>query len=401
VVVPVGTSVVLTAGEAGGDFFQSWSGGGCSGAALSCTVVVNAATTVTATFSRANYAFVTSANSYTLASLTARGAALAPAATATAQFLAGADDACRALATAPGAVGATLANPRFVAFLSTSTASAASRVSGARGWMRSDGKPFADLFKLNPDLTVDPISSIYYPLELDEKGNDLGAGADVLTATDSFGRESRLGACADYTSTTGVTSCGERSAGAGQSFERAQCACAQSFRLYCFQVDHSTVMNFTPVAGRYAFVAGALLGGTGLAGFDAQCQSTAASSSLPGSYAAFVAPSTAASAASRFGGTTNWVRTDGVEITKSPADLLTGAKLLASFNVRADGRAASAGPWLGAVSPSANGSQDCVDWSSSASSLIGLMANAMLTSGYSAGPAAPCNQSNFILCLQK
>jgi len=45
-----GTSVTLTATPAGGSVFNGWSGGGCSGTVLTCTVVLTAATTVTANF---------------------------------------------------------------------------------------------------------------------------------------------------------------------------------------------------------------------------------------------------------------------------------------------------------------------------------------------------------------
>ena len=46
-----GTSVTLTAAAGTGSTFTGWSGGGCSGAAATCTVVLTAATGVTATFS--------------------------------------------------------------------------------------------------------------------------------------------------------------------------------------------------------------------------------------------------------------------------------------------------------------------------------------------------------------
>ena len=45
-----GTSVVLTATAAPGYTFNGWSGGGCSGSQATCTVTVNAATSVSATF---------------------------------------------------------------------------------------------------------------------------------------------------------------------------------------------------------------------------------------------------------------------------------------------------------------------------------------------------------------
>jgi len=46
---PSGTAVTLTALPAAGSLFMGWSGGGCSGSGT-CTVVLNGATTVTATF---------------------------------------------------------------------------------------------------------------------------------------------------------------------------------------------------------------------------------------------------------------------------------------------------------------------------------------------------------------
>lgn len=47
--VAAGTSIILTAAAASGSTFSAWNGGGCSGAAT-CTVTLNADTTVTATF---------------------------------------------------------------------------------------------------------------------------------------------------------------------------------------------------------------------------------------------------------------------------------------------------------------------------------------------------------------
>lgn len=72
--------------------------------------------------------------------------------------LAGADAICNQRAAAAGLDGT------YVAWLSSSTASAASRLANASGWVRTDGKPFA---KSRGDLLA---GRLLYPLELDETG---------------------------------------------------------------------------------------------------------------------------------------------------------------------------------------------------------------------------------------
>jgi hypothetical protein len=55
-----GTVVTLTAGAAAGSTFGGWNGGGCSGTGVVCSVSVNAATTVTATFTRLQFTLTVS-----------------------------------------------------------------------------------------------------------------------------------------------------------------------------------------------------------------------------------------------------------------------------------------------------------------------------------------------------
>ena len=77
----------------------------------------------------------------------------------------------------PSAAQAAGLSGTFVALLSTSTVDAKSRLGTARGWVRTDGKPFADrqedLFRSNCG------SALYYPPRLDEFGNILPPNATV------------------------------------------------------------------------------------------------------------------------------------------------------------------------------------------------------------------------------
>jgi hypothetical protein len=84
----------------------------------------------------------------------------------------------------------------------------------------------------------------------------------------------------------------------------------------------------TPQPGRRAFLAipGTALSG-GIGGLDVICQTKANAAALGGTFVALAATG-AASAASRFNtmaGTATWVRTDGVPITATAADLFAPA----------------------------------------------------------------------------
>ena len=78
----------------------------------------------------------------------------------------------------------------FVAWLSSSTTNAPDRLAG-RGWVRLDGKPFA--------RTLDDIANgaMLYPLRVDERGTDLGDGANYVV-TGTYGSVANR-TCSDYT----------------------------------------------------------------------------------------------------------------------------------------------------------------------------------------------------------
>ena len=85
--------------------------------------------------------------------------------------LAGADAACMQAAQQAGLVGT------FVAWLSTTTVNAVDRLSGARGWVRTDGLPIMDT------ITAGLAGQTFSPIDHDEHGLQLAYGAQLVSLT--------------------------------------------------------------------------------------------------------------------------------------------------------------------------------------------------------------------------
>jgi len=127
--VSQGTAVTLQARTTNGSnaFFSGW-GGGCSSPARDCTLTVSASVSVAASFPTMtnNLIFVSS----TIVPVN-KGSAIAY------------DAVCNSAATAAGIN--TAAGNGYIAFISDAASLASSRMpTSARGWVRMDGKPFAD-----------------------------------------------------------------------------------------------------------------------------------------------------------------------------------------------------------------------------------------------------------------
>jgi hypothetical protein len=277
--------------------------------------------------------------------------------------LAGADEKCRQRAQAAGLRGT------FVALLSTSTVNAKSRLGTARGWVRTDGKPFADrqqdLFSTSP--TAIDSARTYYPPNLDEFGNALPAGITVSSGTRYDGiLDPQGGSCNDWTSTAAMSkTIGRPTDGAHGYIFYGWSSCPYSANLTCIEISRTSRVDppSPPQIRRAAFVsAGYFYPSNGLASADAICTSEAAAASLPGTYRAFLA-TTQASAMSRFDvGGAPWVRVDGVVLAATASDFAAG-NWLAPLNVTA--RSAYIGNfavWVGAPGPSALGISNCNDW---------------------------------------
>ena len=222
--------------------------------------------------------------------------------------LAGADTQCQMLAMNANLPG------RFIAYLSTSTASASDRTAGARGWVRTDGKPVADL------ASQLGAGELWYPITLDENGMPFDPTSPVATGSNGA-------TCQDWTSSLSTDSNVGGYAAAGfvgfETYGGALTNCAQSFDLYCLQVSQNVPVPKPHATGRYAFlILPGVAPSSGLASIDAMCQSAASSHQLPGTYQALL-PTSAVAASDCFDQTgPTWVRPDGVEVFKAASDSL-------------------------------------------------------------------------------
>ncbi|MCA1825507.1 MAG: choice-of-anchor D domain-containing protein [Myxococcales bacterium] len=395
VVLDYGTQVTLAATPAAGSLFR-WSSGDCFGPEATCELTMLADRSTTGIFNGTNYVFVTS---------TAHDGNLGG--------LVGADAICKARADAAGLPGT------YVAWLSTSTVTAVSRLGAARGWMRLDGLPFAD-------VTREPFSGkpagltagqIYYPVRIDETGADV----HVAVATGATAHGDAYLTCQDWTSASEAdyVNLGISIAGPVGWTESGGTLCDAQLNLYCFGTDLVTTVTPATATGRTAFVSKALwTPGAGIASADAVCATEATAAKLPGEFKALIATSTA-SAASRFdmsAGSMAWVRTDGLPVVAASADLLTG-QLLTPIAVFADGtypdpfvEVWQGAAWAGATSAGAAPALDgtCNDWtdgSATTQGWFGLASEAgpdyFVANADSPGLRAPCSYAYSLYCLEQ
>jgi hypothetical protein len=313
--------------------------------------------------------------------------------------LAGADTKCSTRATSAGLTGT------WRAWLSTSTVNASSRLTGARGFVRADGQPFADQVS---DIVA---GRILNPLTIDETGNDRGR-QDVWTGTDNNGTlETPIETCGDWGSTGASGWEGMSSGGPGiWSNEGASSSCNSFAFIYCFDVSHANALTITPVSGRTAFVSsGSFDTTTGISGADTLCQNEALGASLPNAsqYKALLSTSTA-SAASRFdlsAGSQPYVRPDGIKIADAPA-IASGIALKSGIWQHANGSyvsALGAGVWTGSLLPNTAGSltSTCKDWSAATSATGETGAsNQTDPAWWASGSNVPCGTPLSIYCLQ-
>ncbi len=320
--------------------------------------------------------------------------------------LAGADLICEQRAAAGGLPGT------YRAWLSTATVNAFTRLGSAQGFVRVDGKPFANSVA---DILA---NRIFNPIRLNESGVDVSNGivpdtapVTVFTGTLGDGTVATGATCSDFTSTAGSARRGEVSGGPVTWTARQNSNCGTGRRLFCFQIDHSGAnLVPPPTSGMIAFVSDkTFLPGpsVGIDGADALCAANAAAASLPGTYKALLATTTA-SAASRVTLAPLYVRPDGIPIA-SGATIASGSALESGIWQRANGTYVPATGDLvftGAPSPSAAApllANSCNDWTSTApldSAYIGADTFADPT-WWNLAANGDCTDTLAVYCLQQ
>lgn len=231
---PDGASVTLVARPQNGSgyFFSGWSGA-CAGPARTCIVTMSQARSVTAIFSPIdrNLAFVSSATFAT----TLGGAQLY-------------DSQCNSLATAAGINDVT--GNAFVAWMSDATSNARARLgASARGWVRMDGRPFADT---QSDLFSNNV--VFHPIRLDENGTDPGrqlvlTGANNDSATGNH--------CNGWTGSGFMTTGNAASGPYGWTLSSSNTPCAATGRIYCLMKTKSLALAISPAPGKRIYLSGA------------------------------------------------------------------------------------------------------------------------------------------------
>jgi hypothetical protein len=282
--------------------------------------------------------------------------------------LAAADAICQAAATNQGWAGT------YLAFLNTSTQTAASRFDGITNFTRPDGRPLA--------ISVANMLSdqeIFYPPLLDE----------TSTLRDSTHRQHWVGNAADNCNNWTTTSSTARRAKAGSITEwdswGGSVACTDSRALLCFGANVDTGWTGPSAPGtRLTFVTeNGIVAGGGVEDFDAQCQTEydAVMGAGTGRTVRALVGQGTRSAAGRLTDTTStsWARPDGVLVAPTAAAFLSGSwdaqvhqQIDGTYNANSATRSAAPTPdtaptgdcnsWTETTGPSTHGYANYRNW---------------------------------------
>jgi len=318
--------------------------------------------------------------------------------------LADADQICQQRAGAAGLTGF------YMAWLSDQSEGAFSRLdlTGASGWMRTDGRPVASTAFDWAD------GRLYYPPMLDEYGDPVAEDVRVWSGTQLGGTPFGASCGGNWSSTSGTAVVGlAHSSGASFTYFTDGACSSPSIHLRCLQVDRATSVTppTAPPNARYAFISSQVFSlDSGVSAADAICQADAnGSSEVPaGTYKALLGTSgTPPLDASRFdlsGGP--WVNLDGIPLSVTAADFADpGVQPLASINTAASGAVVPAVgsndyPVTSRVLDG-TGSETCGDWGTT-SGTMGRSRPGSTTSDWYEGAQVGCVATPArVFCLQE
>lgn len=345
-----GTSVELSARTENGSssYFSQWAPGTC-GPRRQCSFQMDQSRRVVADFRPAdpNLVFVTS-QTYpgNLGGLSAY------------------DAECNRVASAAGLNNA--AGDGFIAALSDANVSLRQRLGSARGWLRLDGRVFAD--------TVDDLFAlrVRHPIDFDELGGALNPGTltrgvpTIWTGTNVNGTSGST--CNSWTSQSAqdLALAGRGTGGGAVWLSIASFDCASSLRLACMGTTRAAPAELPVVSGKRIWASTNYVPGSMTP--DAKCQSE-----LPAGVAngvAFIGYSNRAAAAV-IDEDLNYVRPDGVLVGTGLA--LLDMNVFAGPWIQADGTARN---YTGAVrtggeTPREVAIYTCDDWQSNGTDVLG------------------------------
>jgi hypothetical protein len=295
----------------------------------------------------------------------------------------------------------------YVGWLGTDASTWATRLRGAKGWLRTDGKLVAtDSSQISYVPGASQWPHLIYPLTADEHGHAVSPSTQVISGISDY--------CSNWDPTIkGVSQnvglAGGSWIGAGLSAATTD-PCGTPEHVYCFGTDYAAVLPPAPhVVGRIAFLAGQSATRTGgVAGLDALC-AEAASFYLTGTFVALVATTTAPASSRLSASGAPWVRVDGVPIVATAADLFAagGPNLIAPLDLDASGRLFWSSVLTGAPDFQSVGTPDstCHDYTDASAASGKIVGNStypnhvMVDEG--SAQLQECQYSNAVYCLQK
>jgi hypothetical protein len=396
------TNVQLTAIGTSGNLFQSWAASSCPDRfSTSCATGALAADFSTSvTFRPAiNYMFVTSGT-------------IVP--SNIGSDLKNADQLCDRLARNAGLVNTpNSGTPYFRALLSTSGQPAHSRLDGAQGWIRPDGKEFAnkpvDLF--NESGATKPYQMFYSP-EITENGTllQLKPLEFVVTGANDDGTTPTNETCGDWT-INGVQVLREGNQhGAPRQWihETAARSCGGNAHVYCFETTLPKTEVLPQTTGRVAFLTDVKVmgssGGNQLGSFIDLCTNEGNQLNIPGATFLPLIATSDRSPSSRFSlDGAPWVRPDGVLLADSPSAFMTGhwqARLAQTAAGNYLGREALS-VWKGSffLTASAPANESCNDWAPTGT--LGGCDTLANNDWDHTLAGVNCSQSFALICLQQ